>query len=99
MPNNLPKSQGHSNPKTRIISASPFLTRDEMMQALSMYADALANGRGDFAEQFAEAVIRPNLERINIALGQQNDPLCLALAIERVLAEAIAEVKAARRVN
>jgi hypothetical protein len=77
----------------RRINPSDFLTENEMRDALILYANAQVEGRHDFAQRFANAVIRPNLLRICQALGQPCDPLCLAYAMESALDEAIAEIK------
>jgi hypothetical protein len=63
-----------------------FLTADEIKQAVAMYT---ARPRHQsYARAVCEAIIRPNLQRINRALGQENDPMYLAYAVEYVMGEA-----------
>ena len=83
-----------SNPdkrNVRIVSPSEFLTRQEMIRALTLYADAYAEGLGGFAERFCEEVIKPNQERIDKALNQKYDPLYVAHVVEQAIHEAMME--------
>ena len=77
----------------REVSVREFLTDDEIRQALILYATMKAQNHSGFAKRFSEQVIAPNIKRINAALGQENDPLYLAYAIESALEEAINFVK------
>jgi hypothetical protein len=67
----------------KTITITDFLTDAEIQQAQKRYR-AMA-GTGRFAATFAADVIRPNLPRINAALGQENDAMYLAYAVEYVL--------------
>ena len=62
----------------RTVSLGEFLTESEMALALSL-------GK---AKEIAQQIIKPNIERINKALGQQNDPMYLAYAVEYVIGQA-----------
>jgi len=79
----------------RTINPSQFLTRAEMVRALSLYADARAEGRSDFAQRLADEVIEPVLPGICQALGQTRDALDLAHAIEAALNEAMMTIMSA----
>jgi hypothetical protein len=78
-----------SEKKVRTVAPSEFLTRQEMIRALTLYADAYAEGLGGFAERFCEEVIKPNQERIDKALDQKYDPLYVARAVEQAIHEAM----------
>lgn len=80
----------------RWINPSQFLTRSEMIRALSMYVDAVTEGRSDFAQRLAEEVIRPNLQRIKKVLGPEIDPVCLAESLETAIKESVEIIKGAR---
>lgn len=76
----------------RLVSPSQFLTKPEMLRALTLYAECRAEQKNDFAQRFANEVTRPNLQRIENALGQKCDPMYLAYAVENALNEAMIEV-------
>lgn len=63
-----------------------FLTRDEIAEALKIYRDP--RRRLSFATVCCERIIEPNIERINKALGQVNDPMYLAYMVEYAIIEA-----------
>ena len=77
---------GRGNPAfsimTRRITIDMFLTHEEVALAQKMYRDSPNTFHKDFMEQ----VIVPNIDRINAALGQENDPGYLAYAVEYVMA-------------
>lgn len=56
------------------IKLTDFLTLPEIGQAFAL---------GD-ANAICALVIEPNISRINLALGQENDPMYLAYAVEYV---------------
>ena len=59
----------------KTVKLGDILTDEEIQQAIDL-AD----------RQAIEAqLVRPNMERINAALGQENDPTYMAFAIEYVL--------------
>jgi hypothetical protein len=62
-----------------------FLTDAEIVEAIKLYATAES---GTYARLVDEQIITPNIERINKALGQENDPRYLAYAVEYVLSQA-----------
>ena len=64
------------------ITIDQFLTEAEINRAAEMYANL--DGTGLFAATLAAQIIAPNIERINDALGQENDPRYLAYAVEYV---------------
>jgi hypothetical protein len=70
---------------TKHITLQDFLTDEEIEYAAKLYERREATG---FAQVVCEQIIRPNMERINKALGQANDPMYLAYAIEYVMNEA-----------
>lgn len=55
----------------RRVTLGDFLTDAELLQAIT-----LADRR-----QIRDLIIKPNIERINLALGQENDPDYLAYAV------------------
>jgi len=54
-----------------------FLTEEEIARA----------GELGKAVDIEREIIRPNIDRINAALGQENDPMYLAYAVEYVLSK------------
>jgi hypothetical protein len=67
----------------RYINVTEFLTEDEIQLAARMWTENQKN----YAMRVCERLLRPNIRRINAALGQENDPMFLACAIEFVLTE------------
>lgn len=67
------------------ITIDQFLTDAEIERAHRLYRIARP---GTFATRLAAEIITPNLERINKALGQENDARYLAYAVEYVLMQA-----------
>lgn len=65
------------------ITLDMFLTDAELEQCGKLY-DTLGT-TGKFAKTVCAEVITPKIERINAALGQENDPMFLAYAVEYVL--------------
>lgn len=64
---------------TKKVSIDQFLTPQEIRDARKLYRDAES---GTFMARCAKEVIEPNTARINESLGQENDPLFLAYAVE-----------------
>jgi hypothetical protein len=59
-----------------------FLTTAEIERAATLYKTLAGTGR--FASTVDVEIITPNIDRINTALGQENDPRYLAYAVEYV---------------
>jgi hypothetical protein len=74
-----PSLQGQ---KMKTVTINDFLTDAEINQAIRLYQTAQP---GTFNKLLSEQIIVPNLERINQALGQENDPHYLAYMVEYVL--------------
>ena len=64
------------------VAITQFLTEAEIERAAALYS-TLA-GSGKFAAAVDAEIITPNMERINKALGQENDSRYLAYAVEYV---------------
>jgi len=65
----------------KTITLSMFLTPGETALARSMFQ----RDPHGFADRFCETAIRPNMPRINKALGQENDAKFLAYAVEYIM--------------
>lgn len=65
----------------KTVTMQDFLTTDEIKYALELWQ---SNSRG-FASRVHDQIIKPNLARINKALGQENDPMYLAYAMEYIM--------------
>lgn len=65
--------------KAKTLPVGAILTQKEMKEALKLY-DTAENHT--FAERCSAEIIRPVLDRINEATGQENDPIYLAYTIE-----------------
>jgi hypothetical protein len=71
------------------ITIADFLTDDEITAAGKLFKQMRAEGISHhFAKRFCRDVIDPNMTRINRALGQDNDPMFLAYAVEYVMMQA-----------
>lgn len=57
------------------VTINDFLTWDEILQAQKLKD----------AEPICEEIIKPNIDRINRILKQQNDPMYIAYAVEFVI--------------
>lgn len=70
------------------VRITDFLTPEEIQVAITMHRALERQGiwgtRG-FARSFATQVIQPNIDRINKALGQENDPMYWAYMVEYIL--------------
>lgn len=69
----------------RTITLDQMLTPAEIDRAFVLY-ETLA-GTGKFAATIDAEILTPNMERINAALGQKNDPRYLAYAVEFVISQ------------
>lgn len=65
------------------ISLHDFLTDVEIRKAMDLYQQ----DRDNFHRRCLEEIIKPNMDRINAALGQENDPGFLAYAVEYVMTQ------------
>jgi hypothetical protein len=68
----------------KTVTLPEFLTEREIRQARVLYRAGLGSG---YAKAVSERIIQPNLKRINRALGQPNDPMYLAYAVEYVMSQ------------
>jgi hypothetical protein len=60
------------------ITITDFLTNEEIKKAVHLKTATLIR----------DNIIEPNIDRINKSLGQENDPMYLAYAVEYVLTRA-----------
>jgi hypothetical protein len=65
------------------ITITEFLTQEEIEACWLLYRTR-SNSHG-FARRVHDTIILPNMERINKALGQENDAMYLAYAVEYVM--------------
>ena len=65
------------------ITLPQFLTEREIRQARVLYQAKVPS----YAQAVCARIIRPNIDRINKALGQENDPMYLAYAVEYVMSQ------------
>lgn len=74
----------HDEPK--MIAITDFLTPAELVQARQMMKPHLTGTyTKSYAQRVREVIIEPNIERINKALGQENDAMYLAFVVEYVM--------------
>lgn len=66
----------------KTVAVTSFLTKQELYQAATL-AQSTKNGK--LASTICEKIIKPNIERINHKLGQENDPMYLAYVVEYTL--------------
>lgn len=69
----------------RPVRLTDFLTDAEIARAVELYEEAPAPG--NFVRAFEVEVLSPNMDRINRALGQENDSRFLAYAVDYVLSQ------------
>ena len=67
------------------ITIDQLLTPAELARAVELYKAHAGTGR--FAATLDAEIITPNIERMNKALGQPNNPRYLAYAVEFVLSQ------------
>jgi hypothetical protein len=70
----------------KTITIGEFLTDQEIEQVSRLYRTAQP---GTFNRLLTEQIIQPNIERINKALGQENDARYLAYVVEFALTKAV----------
>lgn len=63
----------------KTVKLSDFLTDDEIRLAIKLYENKAILS---YAKEVMEQITRPNIARINESLGQMNNPMYLAYAIE-----------------
>jgi hypothetical protein len=68
----------------RQVGLTDFLTEEEIARAIELYQICAA---GSFARAVDAQIITPNIDRINAALGQENDPRYLAYAVDYILSK------------
>ncbi len=68
----------------KTVSVTSFLTKKELYEAATL-AQYTKNGK--LATTICEKIIKPNIERINHKLGQENDPMFLAYMVEYALGQ------------
>ena len=61
----------------KTMTMDQFLTGKEIDRAVALYRETKGVG---YANKVCDELIRPNIARINVALGQENDPKYLAYA-------------------
>ena len=64
---------------TKTVKLDAIMNKTEMKAAIKLYKTA---EHGTFAERCAAEIIRPVLDRINKATGQENDAKYLAYCVE-----------------
>lgn len=67
------------------VSLTDFLTEEEMSRIRLMWINKAS--QRDFHVQVLGTIIKPNMERINKAIGQENDPGYLTYMIEYIFME------------
>ena len=70
---------------TKTVTLRDFLTDREIIQAAQLWRKP----GGQTAQRVANEIIRPNIDRINKALGQENDVMYLAYVVEYAIGEAL----------
>ena len=65
----------------KTVTLQDFLTPTEITQCVAMWDES----RKNYAQRVCKAVVAVNMDRINKALGQQNDAMYLSYAIELVM--------------
>jgi hypothetical protein len=71
------------------VRLNDFLSEEEIMLAANLWHGNWPRDGKSYAERVADTIIKPNMERINKALGQENDPMYLAYCVEYVLGLAL----------
>lgn len=59
----------------KMVSVTDFLTSEEIKRAMELKT----------AKLIREQIVEPNIKRINVKLGQENDPMYLSYMIEYIL--------------
>jgi hypothetical protein len=71
------------------VRITDFLTGEEIMLAAQMWRGRWLEDGKTYAQRVCDRIVLPNIERINRALGQENDPMYLAYMVEYVLGLAL----------
>lgn len=66
----------------KTINLREILHKSEWHRAVNIYNE---NKGGNVAKKLKDEIIMPAMERINNKTGQDNDPLCMAYALEYTL--------------
>lgn len=74
-----------SDEPKKSVRISDFLTDKEIVLAMQMWRGNWLKDGKTYVQRVADKIIIPNIERINKALGQENDPMYLAYCVEYVL--------------
>ena len=74
-----------ANSKPATITIGDFLTDAEIKKVQKMYRTLPSH---EFTHAVCEQVIKPQMARINKALGQENDALYLSYAVQYVMMQA-----------
>jgi hypothetical protein len=70
----------------KTVTIQDFLTPEEIEKAADLYAKCAADDKSaPFSVVCAREIIEPVIDRINHALGQENDPKYLAYCVEYTL--------------
>lgn len=64
------------------VSLSDFLLPKELDRVKALWSSHKDDGK--FVHRVCEDIIRPNIDRIDEALGQKNDPMYLAYMVEYI---------------
>jgi hypothetical protein len=73
----------------KMVKLGDFLTEKEIVKASQLWRN-LPPGV-TFVQRVCDEIIKPNMERINKALGQENDPMYLAWMVVYVVGQALHE--------
>jgi hypothetical protein len=68
----------------KLVTLHDFLTEEEILRAVELYQESPP---GTFVRIVDAQILTPNLDRINAALGQENDPRYLAYAVDYILSQ------------
>ena len=69
----------------RRITLGDFLTDGEINKCVKLWKEFQKTNAYGYAQKVCEEVVKPNIERINKSLEQENDPMYLAYMIEYVM--------------
>lgn len=73
----------------RQITLTEFLTEDEIQLSVDLWKEyqelQLEPTAASYALAVCNRITRPNIARINKALGQENDPMYLAYAVGHIM--------------
>lgn len=78
-------------PTQKHVALGDFLTEEEIQRAINIWKQRLGSrvpSTVSYAQTICDEITAPNIERINRALGQENDPKYLAYMIEFAMMQA-----------